>query len=377
MNRPVSRMAVSRTPCNGSPLGDGVRLAGLGPREGPQAPNDAVDPPCALHRVADGFQEVALERLARLAHQLGLEITQVAGQKREWRVHLVGRRGGHESAGVQAVGEQQARLGALLLGEVAHERQDGVVGAGGSSPQRIPTITPLSTAGGVSSEFLPFSVPIKQRTLGSMRRSNFGLALGLAAAACGEAEPVPIEAPPDGSSSGAHADVPSEPVAGDDLLCGPLRADEGNAHVPPGTRVTYATNPPSSGPHYGRWVASGLYDQPVDPRGYVHNLEHGWVVLLYRPDADPAIIETLRAFWRDPPPDPHCSASPTPRIIVTPAPGLEGVVGLAAWRRGYTTDTVTRAILEAFFATCREAAPELAVCADGGPAPFLEPEPAK
>lgn len=209
------------------------------------------------------------------------------------------------------------------------------------------------------------------------RRLPSGLVLtcGLVAAACGEAEPVAVEPRPDGSvPSGAGGEGPGEPGTADELQCGPLRADGGNAHVPPGTTVTYATNPPVSGPHYGHWVASAIYDQPVDPRGYVHNLEHGWVVLLHRPDADPALVETLHAFWRDPPPDPQCPVGPKPRIIVTPTPALDRAVGLAAWRRGHTTDTVTRADLEAFFATCREAAPELGVCADGGPAPYLETE---
>jgi hypothetical protein len=206
----------------------------------------------------------------------------------------------------------------------------------------------------------------------------FVLAPALAlATACGEGAPVAISAPPAEADADPGAGGPNALDAGDDPLCGPLWADEGNAHVPPGTTVTYHSNPPQSGPHFGQWVASGIYDQAVDPRGYVHNLEHGWVVLLYRSNAPQAQIDILEDFWRNPPADAQCPDAPKPRIIVSPAPDLDRAVALAAWRRGFTANALTRAELEAFFATCREAAPELGVCADGGPAPFLETETTK
>jgi hypothetical protein len=197
----------------------------------------------------------------------------------------------------------------------------------------------------------------------------------LCAMACGEAEPVAVErASPAGDAGPADG---SEAVGGTavEAVCGDVRPSEGNAHVPPGTTVTYRHDPPLSGPHYGAWVASGIYDEPVDPRGWVHNLEHGWMVVLHAEDAAPELVEVLHDFWRRPPGDPQCPENPRPRIIVSPARGLPADVGVAAWTRGFSAPTVTRAQLEAFFDACREAAPELSVCADGGPAPFLEPEP--
>jgi hypothetical protein len=51
-------------------------------------------------------------------------------------------------------------------------------------------------------------------------------------------------------------------------------------HVPVGSTIQWNSNPPSSGPHFPIWAAYQSYTAPV-PRGYyVHDLEHGAVVLL-------------------------------------------------------------------------------------------------
>lgn len=63
--------------------------------------------------------------------------------------------------------------------------------------------------------------------------------------------------------------------------------DMGKTHRDPGSFVTYRYCPPASGGHYNGAgqgpIRGGLYgpdDQPVPP-GWVHNMEHGAVVLLY------------------------------------------------------------------------------------------------
>src|SRR5258708_2170075 len=50
-------------------------------------------------------------------------------------------------------------------------------------------------------------------------------------------------------------------------------------HEGEGTAILWDSNPPSSGAHYPIWAAFQEYTTPV-PRGYyVHDLEHGAVVL--------------------------------------------------------------------------------------------------
>jgi hypothetical protein len=76
---------------------------------------------------------------------------------------------------------------------------------------------------------------------------------------------------------------------------GYVQLDQGAGHVDTGSTVRYPNCPPASGKHYNPPPAGpirgGFYgpNEPVTPPGWVHNLEHGAIVLLYRcttPDGD-------------------------------------------------------------------------------------------
>ncbi|HEX6738592.1 MAG TPA: DUF3105 domain-containing protein [Vicinamibacteria bacterium] len=75
-------------------------------------------------------------------------------------------------------------------------------------------------------------------------------------------------------------------------------ANEGWIHVTEGSPITYRSNPPASGPHYPVWLRYEEFGTTL-PRGYwVHNLEHGAVVFLYRPDAPGTTIAALRSVFQ-------------------------------------------------------------------------------
>src|ERR1019366_7240176 len=103
-------------------------------------------------------------------------------------------------------------------------------------------------------------------------------------------------------------------------------------HVPIGSDVTYSSNPPSSGPHYPIWADFQEYPSPVPRPYYVHDLEHGAIVLLYSCDPDAgadggaggcgAVVDGLRAVKASLPDDPICSASTRVRVVITPDPLL-------------------------------------------------------
>jgi hypothetical protein len=99
----------------------------------------------------------------------------------------------------------------------------------------------------------------------------------------------------------------------------------------------YPHNPPIAGLHYWVWAKWGVHTEVV-PRGYwVHNLEHGAVVFLYRPDAPQSIKDAImRVYNRIPllPDDvwPGCCADPLVgtscdqnhrRVVVTADPLLD------------------------------------------------------
>jgi hypothetical protein len=57
--------------------------------------------------------------------------------------------------------------------------------------------------------------------------------------------------------------------------------DEGNQHVPVGTAVAYATDPPTSGPHYPDPQPGGFYTAEAASGFLVHAMEHGGVIIYY------------------------------------------------------------------------------------------------
>jgi hypothetical protein len=66
--------------------------------------------------------------------------------------------------------------------------------------------------------------------------------------------------------------------------------DEGHVHVPPGTKVRYKTNPPTSGNHVEppNQQADGAYSEMPNTIDIVHSLEHGRVEIQYSPDLSEA-----------------------------------------------------------------------------------------
>jgi len=79
-------------------------------------------------------------------------------------------------------------------------------------------------------------------------------------------------------------------------------AGQNRQHVDPGTRVTYATNPPSYGSHYPGPASDG-YDSPghTPAVGFlVHAMEHGRVEYQYRPGLPASDVKELQALFNEP-----------------------------------------------------------------------------
>jgi hypothetical protein len=138
-------------------------------------------------------------------------------------------------------------------------------------------------------------------------------------------------------------------------------ANEGWVHVAEGSPTTYRSNPPASGPHYPVWARYQEYGTAV-PRGYwVHNLEHGAIVFLYRLDTPPATVDALRNVYRGLSPDPVCGHS---LALMTPDPLLPRPIAAVAADWLLLADSVDPATLNAFVAARRNQGPEK-VCDPG------------
>lgn len=172
--------------------------------------------------------------------------------------------------------------------------------------------------------------------------------LGLALSACGaDDEPGPTTLGTGGQGpTGCGADAASvagtsgefAPEPADGSHCGAVVTEEtptGASHVPTCSSLSYASNPPSSGDHYGVWADFTQYEQPVARGNWVHSLEHGAIVVVYNcEDCDDEIAEA--AAWIDTlPEDPSCAQyGRLRRVVLTPDPLLDVRWAAAAW--GYT-----------------------------------------
>ena len=99
------------------------------------------------------------------------------------------------------------------------------------------------------------------------------------------------------SSIGAEAITPE----------GLSMVSQASGHVAPGSKIKYTACPPTSGPHYAATgdgpLRPGFYgpDARAEPGGWVHNLEHGFAVVLYRGEPDAPALASLRDLAKNPP----------------------------------------------------------------------------
>jgi len=112
-------------------------------------------------------------------------------------------------------------------------------------------------------------------------------------------------------------DPTASPAAGAPSNPGYVQPDMGQRHAGSGgEKVTYTLCPPASGSHYespGGPITPRSYG-PGDralPQGWIHNLEHGAMVILYRGrPGDPGVTDAgqaaLRALFDEFPPSPMC-----------------------------------------------------------------------
>lgn len=129
-------------------------------------------------------------------------------------------------------------------------------------------------------------------------------------------------------------------------------AFEGATHVVECSAVNYLTNPPSSGNHYGTWAAFGVYEFPL-PRGYwMHNMEHGAVVITYNcPDGCDADLQAAIEWFNALPVDPACQlqAATTPRALLLPDPLLDVRFAASSWLHTLRADCFDEVAFSAFY----------------------------
>lgn len=180
---------------------------------------------------------------------------------------------------------------------------------------------------------------------------------------------------------------------------GYVQPDMGQTHRGTGgEKVTYTYCPPASGPHYqapGGPITPRFYG-PGDralPQGWVHNLEHGAMIILYRGrDGDPGVTDAgqtaLRALFDEFPASPVCNIQPgtTQGPVIARFDDMETPYAALVWGRVLPLDTLDTAQILEFWQIwgertnpepqCQAAPVSPVPSAEGSPAPSAEPSPA-
>ena len=190
----------------------------------------------------------------------------------------------------------------------------------------------------------------------------------------------------------------ASPAAGATNPPGYVQPDMGRQHVPYGTVVTYQYCAPASGSHYNQAgagpIAPRLYgpQDVVIPQGWVHNLEHGALVLLYKGSsagATPAGQQQLQAFYDTFPNSPVCNIQKgtTTGPLIARFDQMATDYSAIVWGRVLPLDTLDFNAILSFYDTwgertnpepqCALPSPSSSASPSGSAAPSASPAPSE
>jgi len=147
------------------------------------------------------------------------------------------------------------------------------------------------------------------------------------------------------------------PAEGASAQPGYVQPDMGHVHVATGTQIKYTYCPPASGRHFNATgvgpIRAQLYgpEDAVVPEGWIHNLEHGALVVLYR---DPTADQTaLKALFDAVPNSPVCGFEPggqSPGPLVARFADMAWPYAALVWDRVLPLETVDQQAILDFYA---------------------------
>lgn len=146
-----------------------------------------------------------------------------------------------------------------------------------------------------------------------------------------------------------------------EAIIGVSHDEQESKHIAQGqTHEPYNSNPPSSGPHYADETAPtswGVYIQEVPDEVFIHNEEHGGVIISYKPDLPVDQVKKLQALFA--PPYSDKGFKPT-KAIVTPRSLNTKPIQLASWTYTLDLDQYDEAAIKKFYLQHVGKAPEAA-----------------
>ena len=133
---------------------------------------------------------------------------------------------------------------------------------------------------------------------------------------------------------------------------GEQRPLEPAQHIPTNSHGSWKTDPPSSGQHWPIYPPWGPAQQAYPPEYWVHSLEHGGVVVLFRDAGDSSLASSFAARA------PKESEFGEVKVVDAPYPNLTHRFALVAWGWVYYLDTWSDADALRFYAAHVDRGPE-------------------
>lgn len=138
---------------------------------------------------------------------------------------------------------------------------------------------------------------------------------------------------------------------------GTKHEDQGQSHIAEGAEhAPYNSNPPSSGPHHSSPAEWGVYEEPIADETLVHNLEHGGIVIAYKPDIGEEKISQLKEIFNR---LPESERFGTIKAVLVPRAANSQPVQLAAWTYTLELDEVNEEAIRGFYQNHIDKGPEL------------------
>jgi len=126
-------------------------------------------------------------------------------------------------------------------------------------------------------------------------------------------------------------------------------ADQGRTHLSAGGKYSnYNSTPPTSGPHDPTPAPCGVSTEPIPNEVQVHDLEHGVVMVQYRPGLDQAQVQALAELGR----------SYSSHVLVAPYPGLTTPVAVTGWTKLMAIERADTGKIRTFIDLYRQHGPE-------------------
>jgi hypothetical protein len=153
----------------------------------------------------------------------------------------------------------------------------------------------------------------------------------------------------------------TDPCTADDAACACSPAVdrpvyEGANHVPQGTMVNYRANPPTSGSHWPFWSTTyGSFPDGLPREEWMHNLEHGGVVLLYNcPAGCDDEVQRMEAIRNGRHPDEWNEV----RILIVPDALMPHKFAAVAWNYRWQGDVLDDDAVSCFIDARYDRGPE-------------------